>query len=76
MFYVHDSSQRKNADNLKFSLGEIVVAVFCTSLVGAGEDQKVKLNKVRFDFYKDSGLHEVLVLITYPYPFSPYHTNL
>ena len=39
-------SQRKNADNLKFSLGEIVVAVFCTSLVGAGEDQKVKLNKV------------------------------
>ena len=39
-------SQRKNAENLKQSLEEIVVAVFCTSLVGAGDIQKAKLNKV------------------------------
>lgn len=38
--------QRKGADNLKKCLEQIVVAVFCTSLVGAGEDKKVKLNKL------------------------------
>lgn len=38
--------QRKNADNLKLQLGDIVVPVFCTAHVGAGEDKKAKLNKL------------------------------
>ena len=40
-------SQRKNAENMKAQLETIVAPVFCTALIGAGENKQAKLNKVR-----------------------------
>lgn len=39
-------SQRKNADELKVNLEKCVIPIFCTAMVGAEEDKKIKLTKV------------------------------
>lgn len=38
--------QRKNADELKVNLEKCVIPIFCTAMVGAEEDKKIKLTKL------------------------------
>jgi len=47
-------SARKNAEDLKKALEEVVVPMFCNTSIGITEEQQTKLNKVL------SGLHSVL----------------
>jgi len=46
-------SARKNAEDLKKALEEVVVPMFCNTSIGITEEQQTKLNKVL------SGLHSV-----------------
>jgi calcium homeostasis ER protein len=41
-------SARKNAEDLKKALEEVVVPMFCSTSIGITEDQQTKLNKVLY----------------------------
>jgi hypothetical protein len=41
-------SARKNAEDLKKALEEVVVPMFCNTSIGITDDQQTKLNKVLY----------------------------
>uniref|UniRef100_T1IH20 Calcium homeostasis endoplasmic reticulum protein n=1 Tax=Strigamia maritima TaxID=126957 RepID=T1IH20_STRMM len=54
-------SLRKNADDLRSSLGAVVVPIFCTTCLAASEDQQQKLSKL-LKLWESNNYFEVPIL--------------